>query len=201
MADSGTADEQAVTKNFAKPKRILIFSGKRKSGKDFITDELFKRLGSNKSVIIKLSGPIKCHWAKEKNLDAEQLFSDGKYKEYYRLEMTKWGESMRKEDHGYFCKAAILMYNANDKDVWIVSDARRQTDLKWFNANYGDKCKTIRIACDDEIRKSRGWVFTKGIDDSETECDLDAVSDWDLNINNSGEDMETIIEMLYDVLK
>lgn len=25
------------------PEKILIFSGKRKSGKDFITDELFKR--------------------------------------------------------------------------------------------------------------------------------------------------------------
>lgn len=60
-----------------------------------------------------MSGPIKSHWAKIKNLDAKQLFGDGEYKEAYRLEMTKWGEDMRNKDYGYFCRAAILMYDGN----------------------------------------------------------------------------------------
>lgn len=42
-----------------------------------------------------------------------QLLSDGEYKEKYRLEMIKWGEDKRREDNGYFCKAAIEMYNGN----------------------------------------------------------------------------------------
>lgn len=27
------------------------------------------------------------------------------------MEMCKWGEDTRKQDHGYFCRAAIDMYN------------------------------------------------------------------------------------------
>ncbi|XP_011500801.1 PREDICTED: probable phosphomevalonate kinase isoform X2 [Ceratosolen solmsi marchali] len=110
MAETSLIEEQNKIKNleFSKEvKKILIFSGKRKSGKDFITDELYKRLGGDKSVIIKLSGPIKTHWAKSKNLNTTKLFSDGEYKEQYRLEMAKWGEKIRNENYGYFCRAAI----------------------------------------------------------------------------------------------
>jgi len=64
-----------------------------------------------KSVIIRLSGPIKTHWAKSLDLNIDQLLGNGEYKEKYRLEMAKWGEDMRKEDYGYFCRAAIDMYN------------------------------------------------------------------------------------------
>ena len=58
-----------------------------------------------------MSGPIKTHWAKSLNLDIGQLLGDGAYKEKYRLEMVKWGEDTRKKDYGYFCRAAIEMYN------------------------------------------------------------------------------------------
>lgn len=51
---------------------------------------------------------------------------------------------------------------AKDKRIWIVSDARRKTDLIWFKENYGDRCKTIRIFCTDEVRKGRGWEFCPG---------------------------------------
>ncbi|OXU29745.1 hypothetical protein TSAR_012330 [Trichomalopsis sarcophagae] len=203
MADTSMTGEESRAKNseFSKnPEKILIFSGKRKSGKDFITDELFARLGKEKSVIIKLSGPIKSHWAKIKNLDAKQLFGDGEYKEAYRLEMTKWGEDTRNKDYGYFCRAAILMYNANDKPIWIISDARRKTDLKWFKEHYADKCKNIRISSSEEVRKNRGWKFCRGIDDSETECDLDDVTDWDLEINNNEDDIELILHKIIDIL-
>lgn len=73
------------------------------------------RIGSQKSAIIRLSGPIKTHWAKSLGLDIDQLLGDGKYKENYRLEMVKWGEDMRRKDYGYFCYAAIGMYNGELK--------------------------------------------------------------------------------------
>lgn len=69
------------------------------------------RIGSDDSVIIKISGPIKSHWAKKLNLDFDGLLSDGKYKEKYRRDMAEWGEEIRNQDHGYFCRAAIDMYN------------------------------------------------------------------------------------------
>ncbi|EFN64677.1 Phosphomevalonate kinase [Camponotus floridanus] len=183
--------------NSTRPERILLFSGKRKSGKDYITDNLHQRIGSQRSIIIRLSGPIKTHWAKSLNLDINQLLADGEYKEKYRLEMVKWGENMRRKDYGYFCRAAIDMYDAWNKSVWIISDVRRKTDIKWFIENFGDLCKNIHIVCSEEVRQKRGWIFTTGIDDSETECDLDDVNNWDLLLeNNNNSDIEAILQQL-----
>lgn len=69
------------------------------------------RLGLQRSTIIRLSGPIKTHWAKLQNLNLDQLLGNGTYKEKYRIEMCEWGENMRAKDKGYFCRAAIDMYN------------------------------------------------------------------------------------------
>ncbi|XP_011693267.1 PREDICTED: phosphomevalonate kinase [Wasmannia auropunctata] len=204
MATEQTLEARDVTKianNSPKPERILLFSGKRKSGKDYITDILHNRIGSERSTIIRLSGPIKTHWAKSRGLDLDQLLGHGEYKEKYRLEMAKWGEDVRRKDYGYFCHAAIDMYNAWDKAVWIISDVRRKTDVKWFAENFGDVCKTVRIACPEEVRQKRGWVHTPGIDDSETECDLDDMSNWDVVLeNNDDSDVEAILQRLLDLV-
>ncbi|CAG4965661.1 unnamed protein product [Parnassius apollo] len=163
------------------PKMILLFSGKRKSGKDFLTDNLQKVL-IDKCEIIKISQPIKSYWAKENNLSLDELLSDSKYKEQYRMDMIKWSDEMREKDYGCFCRAACQ--NAADNTVWIVSDIRRKTDIKWFKENYGPLLKTIRIIADEETRKERGFDFQAGVDDVASECDLDDYAEWDLVIDN-----------------
>lgn len=65
------------------------------------------RIGANNAEIIRISEPIKSHWAKEKGLDLEKLLSDGPYKEKYRKEMIIWSDSVRAKNPGFFCKAAI----------------------------------------------------------------------------------------------
>ncbi|XP_031832314.1 phosphomevalonate kinase [Nomia melanderi] len=187
-------------KNSLNPRIILLFSGKRKSGKDFITNILQERIGFDSSVIIKLSGPIKSHWAKSLNLDIDELLGDGEYKENYRLEMAKWGESVRNQDYGYFCRAAIDMYNAHDKPIWIVSDVRRKTDIQWFMENFQGIAKTIRIVSDDDTRKKRGWFFVPGIDDSETECNLDDVSTWDLEVINNDDNIDSVLQQVLKLI-
>jgi len=74
------------------------------------TDFLFSRLSPN-SVIIRISAPIKHHFAKMKNLDVDELLSDGIYKENYRAEMILWGEQQRLKDPTLFCKSSIEMFN------------------------------------------------------------------------------------------
>lgn len=100
--------------------------------------------------------------------------------------MIKWSEEVRDKDNGYFCKAACengmfalstinciyavcIVYflkqftlKAPVKDIWIVSDIRRKTDLKWFGETYGKLIKTIRINADQSVREKRGWIFTSG---------------------------------------
>jgi len=168
------------------PQLVLVFSGKRKSGKDFVTDFLKEHFGE-RSVIIRLSGPLKECFAKDNGLDYEKLLSASDYKEKYREEMITWSEEIRNKDYTYFCKAAISKYEASKYPVWIISDARRLTDLQFFRENYEDKMKTVRIQATEEIRKSRGWLITPGVDDKETECGLDTVTNWDYRIENNGD--------------
>ena len=62
---------------------IIMMSGKRKSGKDFVASRLYKHFGENVS-IIRLSAPLKKAFATENNLDYENLLTSGMYKELYR---------------------------------------------------------------------------------------------------------------------
>lgn len=168
------------------PKCILLFSGKRKSGKDYLTEELLKSLkGTAESVVIKISAPIKSHFASTYNLNLSDLMSDGEYKEKFRCEMIKWSDEERLKDPGGFCSSAVKLYDAHKKAIWIVSDVRRKTDIAWFVAIYGDVVKTVRIHADEKTRLERGYVFTEGVDNVTSECDLDDFCGWDWEIDNS----------------
>lgn len=68
-------------------------------------------IGSDRSEIIRISEPIKSHWAKEKGLNLTELLSDGPYKEQYRKEMILWSDSVRCNNPGFFCNASIQKCN------------------------------------------------------------------------------------------
>nr|CAG4650565.1 EOG090X0FYC [Sida crystallina] len=184
------------------PLRIFCFSGKRKTGKDYVTDILYRRL-TPRCVIVRLSAPIKRHWAESKQLNYDQLLSDGEYKENHRLEMIRWGEEERKKDPAFFCRSAIEISNAKEHPFWIVSDMRRATDLQFFQENFSDRVMTVRISASDNIRKERGFTFTKGIDDEESECGLDHIDSWNVVIQNEGDNssLENDIQLLLNFAK
>ena len=76
------------------PNLILLFSGKRKSGKDFICQKLVESLKAHSSSfsisLVTLSAPLKKIYAAEHNLDYEKLLDSSDYKEKYRLDMIKY---------------------------------------------------------------------------------------------------------------
>lgn len=76
------------------PKVILLFCGKRKSGKDYLTEQLQARYPDS-SVIVRLSGPLKECYAKDHGLDYQKLLSASDYKEQHRLSMITWSEALR----------------------------------------------------------------------------------------------------------
>ncbi|CAH1374083.1 unnamed protein product [Tenebrio molitor] len=181
------------------PRIILLFSGKRKSGKDHICDKIKALLGGERCTIVRISGPLKRLYAQNHKLDFQELLSDGPYKEIYRVDMINWSDKIREKDPGYFCKAASEM--AEKKSVWIVSDVRRKTDIQWFKETYQDKIRTVRIRADTNVRESRGFVFTKGVDDVASECNLDDFENWDLQIsNNNEEELQSGVEKIMTVV-
>ncbi|GJQ69061.1 hypothetical protein Trydic_g6225 [Trypoxylus dichotomus] len=180
------------------PKVILLLSGKRKSGKDHIAEKLHDILGK-KAEVLRISEPIKAYYAKYLNLDLKELLSNNGYKEKYRQEMIIWSDEVRKKDPGYFCQ--ITCSKATCPDVWIVSDIRRKTDIQWFRSNYGDKIKTIKIFATQDIRTARGWVYTDGVDNVTSECDLDDWNKWDLVVNNNDEEsLKDSIEKILNLI-
>ena len=192
-------------KSLYHPKRILLFCGKRKSGKDFLTDQLQEELSPqnqespSSSVIIRLSGPLKKCYADNHGLNYQELLSAGAYKEKHRLNMIKWSEELRNKDYGYFCRASLKMYQAEKFRTWIISDCRRKTDFKFFEELFPESCRRIRVSASEEVRKQRGFEHQPGVDDAESECGLDDVQDFHYRIANNGD--QEALKLLEEVIK
>ncbi|KAJ8354702.1 hypothetical protein SKAU_G00222690 [Synaphobranchus kaupii] len=179
-----------------KPKIILLFSGKRKSGKDYVTNLIHQRLGNEICCILRLSAPLKEQYAQERGLDFKELLGSGQYKEQYRADMIAWGEMRREQDPGFFCRVAL---RGATQPIWIVSDARRLSDLQWFRTEYPSQTRCIRVEASEHTRHQRGWEFTPGIDDAESECGLDHGVNFDWIIHNE-EDAAPLEEQLQALL-
>ncbi len=73
---------------------LLLFSGKRKSGKDYSVSTLVKYIKNDSDLfnisLITIASPIKEEYAIKHNLDYEKLLDSSDYKEKYRLDMVKY---------------------------------------------------------------------------------------------------------------
>lgn len=167
------------------PRLVLLFSGKRKSGKDFVTEALQSRLGVDVCAVLRLSGPLKEQYAQEHGLNFQRLLDASAYKEAYRRDMILWGEAQRQADPGFFCRKVV---EGVCQPVWLVSDTRRLSDIQWFLEAYGAVTQTVRVVASEQSRQQRGWVFTPGVDDGESECGLDNFGDFDWVIENDGDE-------------
>lgn len=174
------------------------------------------RLGTEAAEIIRISEPIKSYWAREKGLDLEQLLSDGPYKETYRKEMIVWSDQVRSTDPGFFCRAAIAKRMLNNyecrfnlkmnislsgtKPIVIISDIRRKSDIKYFK-DESFNFRTIRIHVNDDERRKRGWAFEDGVDNVQSECDLDDFNEWDLMLENDGSaDVDSLLSKIIQII-
>nr|XP_020516088.1 phosphomevalonate kinase-like [Labrus bergylta] len=197
MAVGHHTDGGRVSGPGPEPRLVLVFSGKRKSGKDFITDRIQERLGRGVCCVLRLSGPLKHQYAQEHGLDLDQLLGPGPYKERYRGDMICWGESRRRQDPGFFCRLAT---RGALQPVWVVSDARRLSDLTWFKSRFPQQTRTVRVQSSEETRRQRGWSFTAGVDDAESECGLDSGVEFDWIITNEV-NAPSLEEQLQPILK
>lgn len=75
------------------PGLVLVISGKRKSGKDYVCQKILDFLRSHPErfspMAITLSAPLKQTYAEEHGLDYQRLLDSSDYKEAYRLDMIK----------------------------------------------------------------------------------------------------------------
>ena len=83
------------------------------------------------------------------------VFITAEYKEKVRVDMIRWGEERRDKDPGFFCRLSTLHSPGANKPVWIISDARRKTDLKYFRETYPQATVTVRVTASLKTREER----------------------------------------------
>ncbi|VDD83313.1 unnamed protein product [Mesocestoides corti] len=183
--------------------RFIAISGKRKSGKDYFAkvlhDEIQEKLRLT-AVIVHISEPIKRAFAEEHNLDLSELMSSSSYKERYRRQMVRWGEKLRRSDATVFCRKA-LQYLDEDypvkPSVVIIADCRRPSDLEYFSSlNKSTPLLHLRVVASPATRKARGWTYSSGIDNAETECALDTASFDVLVVNESKRTLDLSLKLV-----
>ena len=99
--------------------------------------------------------------SQEHNLDYQRLLDSSDYKEQYRKDMIQWGENRRIQEPSFFCRLATDIPESKCS-VWIISDARRWTDLSYFRTTYLHQTIAVRIQADESVRKERDFIFTQG---------------------------------------
>lgn len=179
------------------PAVVLLFSGKRKSGKDYVVSKLSERVGEMCCEVLRLSAPLKKQYALEHNLDFDKLLDSSSYKERFRSAMISWGEAKRRKDPEFFCNLAT---KEAKRPVWIISDARRKTDLAYFSVRYNTI--HVRVTASEKTRELRGWNFVAGVDDAESECGLDNEK-FDIIVDNNGDTdiLENSLKKLTEIVK
>lgn len=163
-------------------RRCILISGKRYSGKTYLSDILNKKYGFK---VYNLSDNIKKLYCLENSLKYE-IINNREVKEKHRLKMIKFMEAKLDSDNYFWCKK---LFNEIDKNcrIFIISDARRINDINYFS-KVSDLI-TIRIKCCNKVRKQRGWVENE-VDNLNSEEGLDNYKEWD--IINSCENLEDI---------
>lgn len=139
---------------------VVLLSGKRKSGKDYVADLLVSRLDPH-ATIGRLSAPLKKGYAEEHGINYEELLTAGPFKEQHRLKMIAWGEARRKSDPGFFARRMINdICSTSAARILIVSDARRPSDLAFFRDAARASAKTAATVafagCDGNITSGSG---------------------------------------------
>ncbi|UJR15634.1 hypothetical protein I4U23_002571 [Adineta vaga] len=184
-------------------KKIILLSGKRKCGKDYIGEKLAEKL---QAVLLHLSEPLKLEYARINEINGEELLNSSSYKENYRKDMIKWGEEKRRADPSIFCRLAIEQKDeiCLKNPIWIICDIRRYTDVDFFQKYFSKHVLLVRIEASIETRQTRGWIFTPNIDDSESECQLDDNILWSFifsnnNSDNFEEQMNKLIQLIHSL--
>lgn len=96
------------------PNIILLFSGKRKSGKDYVCTKLFNKFNSKHfAQLITISAPLKKLYSDANNIDFEKLLDSSDYKEKHRKDMIRFVNQLIIYKYEYMISGICLSLQTN----------------------------------------------------------------------------------------
>lgn len=109
--------------------------------------------------------------------------------------MIVWSEAVRNQDPSYFCQLATSEATG---PVWLVCDARRESDMLFFKQHHGSCLLTVRVEASIGVRQERGWVYNQEVDDAPSECGLDHYN-CDMTVNNTSPSQQDLMLQLHKI--
>ena len=180
---------------------VLLLSGKRFAGKDFICNKIESKLYKNNISYKRFNhaDQMKRIYCESTGANLELMLKDRKYKEQHRNELTRMYQGLvsNYQNRFRFCQSIYnqilnLEQERNEKyDVILIADFRRKYEEEFYHKHFEkDRVFSIRINPSNQTRMSRGWMFNDRKDNDVTECELDDKRDWDFVFKNEGTAMD-----------
>jgi len=171
-------------------KKVILISGKSKSGKDFLAKRIIEYFPT--SLLLHINESLKHEYIKT---HGDQDSSDT-----YRKNMIKWGEDKYREDPTIFCR---MMIEQNDQlclkyPIWIIDDVKYHAEIEFFKKYFNDRLLLVRIEASNDIRQKRGWNDQIDVND---DSQLDTNVQWSFVFSNNEEDnfneqMNNLLKMI-----
>ena len=184
-------------------KQIIVLSGKRFCGKDYVGEIManeFKKLYNVDAIYAQPSTEIKKQFAKLRQLDFEKLQNDRNYKEIYRDKMTEFSkEQMEKHGDNYYNRLFVQNVFANTivPTIYIVP-SRFMFEIELYKL-LNIPMTLIRINTKDSVKKNRGWIYDASIDMDISEIALDGYRKWDYIFDNNEDGYKSILKFIHSL--
>lgn len=168
-------------------KILVLVSGKRAAGKDFISDRLADALTKQGFSVYRtaLGNINKQIYAQSAGVDFHRLSTDRAFKELHRIRLIEHHTKRNSQDAEWCVKE--VLNKSKDSDILLLSDLRTIDDLVWFKKQ-GIPVVILRISAPDKVRMRRGWDPCPVKDALRTETDLDSYTDWTACWDNNNDD-------------
>jgi len=161
---------------------LLLISGKRSSGKDFLCQQIRKQmrpiLGVEKFAIGNI---VKRTYAERNGVSFSQLQKKRRFKEEHREGLLKLSQEM---EPGYCERLLLGEIQKCEEPIMMIADVRTRENLAFFETNFKPTL-SIRVSASHKVREDVSWEYHPQIDGGKLECDLDWKKDWDLRFHQS----------------
>lgn len=181
---------------------VILVSGKRCSGKDYVARVLKRELESHGLTVQceAFGTQVKVEYAKKYGLSIERLCEDRAYKERHRQGLIDYAMAKREQDNGHW--ADVLWRNLTAQpDVLIITDWRFLVEWDRVRAWPVTTYYTVRVETPKHQRQMWGWFPNVTVDSHISEKDLDYFEGFDFIFNNTGSEENTARKFARDLVQ
>ncbi|UJR31024.1 hypothetical protein I4U23_018533 [Adineta vaga] len=173
------------SEKYSHVKKVIMLSGKDKSGKTYIGTKLAEKLPA---LFLNINETLKHEYEKTHNCT-----------DVAQATITKWRKDKYCEDPTFLCQKMLEEKDqlCSSNPLWIINGIQFTKEIEFFQQVFHDRLLLVCINASDNVRQQRGWT----VDTIESECQLDTNVQWSFIFANNDDDnfteqMDHLIEKI-----